>query len=93
MYASILEPSRSVSHTFSSGVKKGYVHLIQTSGYVAPRRYVKGDGSRLKVKSGDVEVEVMEGDGVYIDGVGTGSGLELESVGGRNAEFVFFELE
>ena len=36
MYATILSPGASVSHTFSSTATKGYFHLAMTSGYRGP---------------------------------------------------------
>lgn len=85
VYASILSPSRSVSHTFS-GERKGYLHVIQTSGYnTGPS---ESEGARIRV-NGPGGLELGEGDGVFV----IGDNIEVENVGMGNAEFVLFDME
>lgn len=92
MYASILSPSSSVSHTFEQ--PKGYLHLImRKSGYRAPGAKIGGAGGpKVSVKVGEKEeVQLEEGDGVYFDQV-KGESVKVTSVGEGEAEFVLFDL-
>lgn len=91
MFASILEPRRTLEHTFTSGTKKAYLHHIMTSGYRKPSESPKSSGARLHVSSSEIQFDVEEGDGVYIE-VNGSADLELNSCGGVNAEFLLFEI-
>ncbi|EPX75065.1 yhhW [Schizosaccharomyces octosporus yFS286] len=93
MWASILSPGSQVSHVFgpwnntASPVRKGYLHLIQTSGFAGPRDTSVG---KAQLKIG--EHVLSEGDGLFVMDTEKGSSLTIESVGSANAEFVFFDM-
>lgn len=104
MSASLLSPKASVSHTVSrpfnpsakTQAKRVYLHLVQSSGYNTRASYTHADAAKVKVsaKGKDTEGVVLgEGDGVFIDGGVEGDVVEIESVGGREAEFVLFEMD
>lgn len=82
MYATILEPSHVVRHTLRRN--GAYLHLVMRSG-AAGGGAVKG--ARLNVNGAET---IVEGDGLYIRGSGN---LEIESVGGTDAEFLLFDLQ
>lgn len=89
LYSTLLSPSTSLAHRFSAGSSKGYIHIIQTSGYNsgAPK------DTTVKVSGGGgVEVELKEGDGTYIM-LKSKKDLQVENVGGEVAEVLLFELE
>jgi len=101
MSASLLTPKASVSHTVSrpfnpsaspSQSKRVYVHLVQSSGYNTRASYTHADAAKVKV-GGETGVVLGEGDGVFIDGGVEGDVIQIESVGGREAEFVLFEMD
>ena len=88
LYSTILSPSASVPHTFAPGISKGYVHVIQTSGY-NPKA---ASGGSVKVSGGDgVEQVLREGDGAYI--FGEGQEIKVENVGDIGADVLLFDLE
>ncbi|KAG7575366.1 hypothetical protein FFLO_00356 [Filobasidium floriforme] len=104
MSASLLSPKASVSHTVSrpfnpsakTQAKRVYLHLVQSSGYNTRASYTHADAAKVKVsaKGKDIEGVVLgEGDGMFIDGGVEGDVVEIESVGGREAEFVLFEMD
>jgi redox-sensitive bicupin YhaK (pirin superfamily) len=91
MYATLLEKGKSLEKKL--GGKKGYVHVVQTSGYNTS----KGSGATVRVSGagdGQQEVVLKEGDGTYLT-VGQGQGAELivENVGDTTAEILLFDLE
>lgn len=92
LFATMLSPSRSLSHTLLTGptkARKAYVHVIQTSGYnpgPATGAVVKVQGEK------GVEVELREGDGAYVHGE-SGAELKVENVGEGVAEVLLFDLE
>ncbi|KZP13225.1 pirin domain-containing protein [Athelia psychrophila] len=89
LYSTILSPSTSLPHRFSAGSTKGYIHVIQTSGYNAgaPK------GATIRVSGGGgVEVQLKEGDGAYIT-LKSKKDLQVENVGGGVAEVLLFELD
>lgn len=92
MYASIISPSTTLSHTLSTSdiaPRKAYIHLIQTSGYNPG----KADGAQIKLKGESGESLVLrEGDGAYIVG-DSGATLEVQNEGDRAAELILFDLE
>jgi hypothetical protein len=89
LYSTILSPSTSLPHTFPAGANKGYIHVIQTSGY-NPK---PAAGGSVKVSGGDgVEVVLREGDGAYIAGSAE-KDIKVENVGDSSAEVVLFDLE
>ncbi|KAF8586446.1 pirin domain-containing protein [Ramaria rubella] len=90
LYATLLSPSASVTHTFSSpgeGAKKrrGYVHVIQTSGYNTG----KSSGASVQLNGG---LQLAEGDGTFAV-VAEGDKIEVKNVGDRVAEVLLFDLE
>jgi hypothetical protein len=91
LYATLLSPSKSLSHTFPSGratSRKAYVHVIQTSGYNAEA----ATGATVKVAGHGAEVELKEGDGGYIYGE-AGKEITVANVGDKVAELLLFDLE
>jgi hypothetical protein len=91
LLATLLSPSKSISHRFSSGdakLRKGYIHIIQTSRY-NPKA---ATGATVKVGNNDTEVELKEGDGAYIHGA-AGQEITVENVGDTVAEVLLFDLE
>jgi quercetin 2,3-dioxygenase len=86
MDASILSPGRSVSHAaVAPGPRKLYLHVVM-SGREQPK--AGSDGARIKVGG----VELGEGDGAYVEGVGGGAPVVVESVGEVPAEFLLFDV-
>ena len=81
LYASLLSKGKSLSQPITGS--KGYIHVVQTSGYntaASSGAEIKVDGQTLK-----------EGDGAYMYIV-TGK-VEVENVGDRTAEILLFDLE
>lgn len=95
MYATILSPGASVSHTFSSTATKGYFHLAMTSGYRGPtipasEKFEDG-GARVRLNGG---LALEEGDGSFIHIAKAGEReIKVENTGTKDAEFVLFEME
>ncbi|EPY49575.1 pirin domain-containing protein domain-containing protein [Schizosaccharomyces cryophilus OY26] len=92
MWASILSPGSRVTHVFgqwnaSSPLRKGYLHLIQTSGFAGPRDPSVG---KAQLKVGDKIIQ--EGDGLFIVDIEKLASLTIESIGSVDAEFVFFDM-
>ncbi|KAI9705329.1 MAG: hypothetical protein M1820_005159 [Bogoriella megaspora] len=84
MDASILSPGESVVHeVVKEGPRNVFVQLIMSG-----RKQPGSDGAKLKI--GDVELS--EGDGAYIEGVGDIGSVKVESVGEKPAEFLLFEM-
>ena len=87
LYATILGQNKSLNRSFAG--KKGYMHVVQTSGY----NEGQSQGASIKIASGGEELTLGEGDGAYIlveNGVNL---LEVENVGDRAAEVVVFDLD
>lgn len=93
VFASILQPSNELQHTTQPDTKFTIIHNIMTSGYRGPSEKAIEGGSSLKVssKSQDQTHTLEEGDSLYIDGKLDGE-LQIGSTGGKDAEFVVFEL-
>ena len=96
MFASILNPASSLTHSISPSTKKAYLHLIMRSGYRAPsvsasEKYEDG-GAKLRVNGGLI---FEEGDGAFVDlSAVTERELKVENVGEkRDAEWLLFEME
>jgi len=87
MYASLLSPTTKLDKAMEG--TKGYVHVIQTSGY----NIGKTTAAKIKIKSGDTELALGEGDGAYIFVGSTGNALEVQNVGDSVAEVVLFDIE
>ena len=88
LFATLLSPSSSLSHTFSPSVSKAYVHIVQTSGYNTG----KARGAQVKVRVGDSEVVFGEGDGGYVIAE-PGKDITVDNTGDRVAEILLFEME
>ncbi|KAJ3006922.1 hypothetical protein HKX48_009410 [Thoreauomyces humboldtii] len=95
MFASILTPSKTITHTFPKSTPKAYIHNIMVGGYRGPN-VAAGDkfedgGARLKLENGLV---LEEGDGAFVEiAEGEGNEFKFENVGAKDAEFILFELE
>ena len=85
LYATLLSPGTKLQHKFEN--EKGYIHVIQTSGY-NPQ---KSSGASVKVVGGE-EIALREGDGSYI-WAGKGGEINVENVGDAVAEVLLFDLE
>ncbi|KAF7983705.1 hypothetical protein HWV62_19637 [Athelia sp. TMB] len=89
LYSTLLSLGKSLSHQFSTGATKGYIHVIQTSGY----NVGTAKGATIRVSGGGgVEAELREGDGAYIT-LKNKKDLQVENVGVDVAEVLLFELE
>ncbi|KAF9500025.1 RmlC-like cupin [Pleurotus eryngii] len=91
LFATLLSPSISVSHTFER--RKSYIHVVQTSGYQPPQANTGGAVKILEkgIKGGE-EVVLREGDGAYMLGE-SGKELVIENLGDKVAEILLFDLE
>lgn len=89
--ASILESGKGVSHTARENTTKVLIHNIMTSGYRSPKQQIIEGGSVLKIKSAGKEIELAEGDSVFVTGK-LPEALTIENSGGRNGEFLVFEM-
>lgn len=94
MYASLIHPGVSLVHVPAgngqTGKKKGYIHVIQRSGYnPGPAR---GATLRIGSQAGEPQVELREGDGAYL-AYEPGAELRLENDGQGIAEVLLFDLE
>jgi quercetin 2,3-dioxygenase len=75
--------------------KKGYVHVLQTSGYNSG----KASGAAVRAAGawtgyGKQEVLLREGDGAYLKvGEGKGADFIVENAGDATAEVLLFDLE
>ncbi|KAF9564929.1 RmlC-like cupin [Agrocybe pediades] len=88
LYATILSQGKSLDRTMQG--KKGYIHVIQTSGYNPD----KASGGSVKVSSRGSEVLTLrEGDGAYISVGSKGSSLTVENDGDRSVEILVFDLD
>ena len=88
VYATLLTPAVSRTHTFQPSAIKGYIHVVQTSGYNTGA----GNGAKVKVTGGDAETELREGDGAYMMLI-SGKEVKVENVGTGVAEVLLFEIE
>lgn len=86
LYASIISPGTSLSQTM--GGKKGYIHVIQRSGYnTGP-----ASGASVKISAGRESQTLREGDGAYIL-IGDEQDVVVENVGEEVAEVLLFDIE
>jgi hypothetical protein len=77
-----------VVHTFPAGKqleRKGYVHVIQTSGY-NPKI---ASGGHVKVNDA---LEMREGDGAFAWAAGSDT-LEIKNTGNSSVEVLVFDVE
>jgi len=92
MYASLIHPGISLVHTPAGNgrVKKGYIHVIQTSGYNSGP--AKGATIKVGAQGDGPQVVLREGDGAYLT-YEPGAELRLENDGQGTAEVLLFDLE
>lgn len=83
MYATLLSPGRRV--TVQMKGKKGYVHVVMTSGY----NTAKAKGASVKVVNQEL---LREGDGAYLMQE-VGSEIVVENVGDSVAEIILFDIQ
>ncbi|KAI0064039.1 pirin domain-containing protein [Artomyces pyxidatus] len=90
MHATLLSPGRTLDHALqTSGQRKAYVHVVQTSGYNTG----ESAGAEVKVSAEGAEgVTLREGDGVYIVAA-PGSVLSVGNAGEKVAEVLLFEMD
>ncbi|KAG6918179.1 hypothetical protein DXG01_016164 [Tephrocybe rancida] len=88
LYATLADKGQKLEQPLKG--KKGYVHVVQTSGYNTG----KATGATVRVGGtrSSEELELKEGDGAYItlDQAGT---FVLENIGDKTAEVLLFDLE
>lgn len=88
LYASIMSPGKTLERPFKG--TKGYIHVIQTSGYNTQA----SQGAAIKISGpGYEELELKEGDGTYIFVGNQGNTLKVENVGDKKAEILVFDLD
>lgn len=84
MSSSILSPGKSVTHELvKDGARNVYLHLVMSG-----REQPKTGGARVRV--GDVELG--EGDGAFVTGLAGPGKFDVESIGGKPAEFILFDM-
>ncbi|KAF9219946.1 RmlC-like cupin [Gyrodon lividus] len=92
MYASLIHPGISLVHApvGNSPRKKGYIHVIQKSGY----NPAQAGGATLRVGSqaDGPQIELREGDGAYL-AYEPGAELRIENDDQGVAEVLLFDLE
>ncbi|KAJ7065454.1 RmlC-like cupin domain-containing protein [Mycena amicta] len=88
LYATLLLDGKSLTQTMKG--KKGYIHVVQTSGYNTK----EASGAAIRVVGAPgVETELKEGDGAYIHFDNGGVELKVENIGDKTAEVLLFDLE
>lgn len=88
LYATLLGPGKSLVRPLEG--KKGYIHVVQTSGY--NEGPAKGATVKISSKDGD-ELTLREGDGAYIFVGKAGNSLVVENDGDSTAEILVFDLD
>lgn len=88
LYATLLGAGKSLVRPLDG--KKGYIHVIQTSGYNEGQ--AKGSQIRISSKGGE-ELTLREGDGAYIYTGKSGNSLIVENDGTSTAEILVFDLD
>ncbi|GLB43309.1 putative pirin family protein [Lyophyllum shimeji] len=89
LYATLAEKGQKVEQPLKG--KKGYVHVVQTSGYNPGK--ATGAAVRIGATGSPAELELEEGDGAYIAMGNGGSTFVLENIGDKTAEVLLFDLE
>lgn len=85
LYATLLAPGKILDHKMR--MSKGYIHVVQTSGYNTRR----STGKKITVNGG---LELSEGDGAFVTRTGdAGETVRVENVGEGEAEVLLFDLE
>jgi len=87
LYATLLGQNKLLNRPLTG--RKGYVHVVQTSGYNEGQS--KGASIKIASKGGE-ELTLGEGDGAYVFVGNSGNVLEVENVGDRVAEVLVFDL-
>ncbi|KAH7885784.1 RmlC-like cupin domain-containing protein [Phlebopus sp. FC_14] len=91
MYASLIERGVSLSHVpAGKGQKKGYIHVIQKSGYNPGK--AGGASVRVGSEADGPKLELREGDGAYMM-YESGAELKIENDGQSVAEVLLFDIE
>ena len=85
LYATLLGQNKSLNRALAG--KKGYIHVVQKSGYNPGQS--KGANIKIASKGGE-ELILAEGDGAYVS---VENFFEVENVGDRVAEVLFFDLD
>ncbi|KAJ7656416.1 RmlC-like cupin domain-containing protein [Mycena polygramma] len=90
LYATLLSEGKSLKQTIKGS--KGYIHVVQTTGY----NTTAAIGATVQVVGGPgvedlIEVELREGDGAYLY-FDDGGELTVENVGQKTAEVLLFDL-
>ena len=91
LLATLLSPGNKLSHAFHprGPQRKGYVHVVQTSGYNSK----EAGGATVRVHGAESgPLELREGDGGYIMAY-PGEELTVENVGDQVAEVLLFDME
>ncbi|KAH8105179.1 pirin domain-containing protein [Cristinia sonorae] len=94
VFVTLLSPDKEIFLTFPRPrfccSSKGYIHVIQTSGYNAGN----GAGGRISVSAGNRRVETVlrEGDGAYMMADG-GSELVVTNTGDSTVEIILIDME
>ncbi|KAI0917901.1 hypothetical protein AcV5_002721 [Taiwanofungus camphoratus] len=93
LYATLISPSITLLHAFPAqdrvgGMRKAYIHVVQTSGYNPGQ----SAGAKVKVAGGDTALELGEGDGAYIMGE-AGKEMKVENISSKIAEVLLFDVE
>ncbi|CAK5283616.1 unnamed protein product [Mycena citricolor] len=86
LYATLLSGGKSLTQSVQGS--KGYMHVVQTSGYNTGA----ATGSGVKASVGGEEVVLREGDGAYMHFEGPGD-IVVENIGDKTAEVLFFDIE
>ncbi|KAJ7173424.1 RmlC-like cupin domain-containing protein [Mycena filopes] len=88
LYATLLSDGKSLKQRIHGS--KGYIHVVQTSGYNTNA----ASGATIKVTgTAGSDQELKEGDGAYLYFDNGGSDLFVENVGDKTAEVLLFDLE
>ncbi|KAJ7262013.1 RmlC-like cupin [Mycena rebaudengoi] len=87
LYATLLSEGKSLKQNITG--KRGYIHVVQTSGYNTKA----ATGASIKVVGAPgIEVELREGDGAYLH-FDKGGELTVENTGDKTAEVLLFDLD
>jgi hypothetical protein len=87
LYATLLSSGKKLEQPL--GGRKGYIHVVQTSGYNPG----EGQGNTVKITGPDDSLELREGDGAYIFVGQQNNVLQVENIGSQRAEILLFDLE
>ncbi|KAF7317610.1 Pirin domain-containing protein [Mycena kentingensis (nom. inval.)] len=88
LYATLLSPGTTLKQRMVG--KKGYIHVVQTSGYNTG----EGKGAAVRVVGAPgVEAQLREGDGAYMHFDTHGIELTVDNIGESTAEVLLFDLE